>query len=151
MNLRDEKYEEVLARRAIFDPDKQFLTRREAAQLLQVSVGVIDKAIKRKWLPEYWLGTRCKAVSRDELMQAAKQASAHGPTLVSVEALFLTRHEAAALLGANVQLIDQMIGEKRLRAHQPTGRRIWIRRDELLKAAAGSLARKGAGDGNSNS
>lgn len=52
------------------------------------------------------------------------------------DALFLTRQEAAALLRLNIQLIDRMIDEERLPAFRPVGRRILIRREDLLRVVA---------------
>ena len=63
------------------------------------------------------------------------------------DALFLSRREAAALLGLNVQLIDDMIRRERLPAYRPAGRRILIRRDELLRAVADAPVWKGAARG----
>jgi excisionase family DNA binding protein len=54
------------------------------------------------------------------------------------DALFLTRREAAALLRVNIQLIDEMIRHEKLPAYRPVGRRILIRREELLRVVAES-------------
>lgn len=50
------------------------------------------------------------------------------------DALFLTRREAAALLRVNIQLIDEMIRSEKLPAYRPVGRRILIRREDLMQA-----------------
>jgi excisionase family DNA binding protein len=62
------------------------------------------------------------------MKKPAKRAS-----LPPTEALFLTRREAAALLRINIQLIDEMIRHEKLPAYRPVGRRILIRREELLR------------------
>lgn len=49
---------------------------------------------------------------------------------------FLTRREAAALLRINIQLIDELIRRERLPAYRPVGRRILIRREDLLRVVA---------------
>jgi len=53
-------------------------------------------------------------------------------SLPPAEAVFLTRREAAALLRINIQLIDEMIRHEQLPAYRPVGRRILIRREDLL-------------------
>ncbi len=59
-------------------------------------------------------------------------------TVVPPDALFLTRREAAALLRINIQSIDVLIRTEKLPAYRPVGRRILIRRDELLRVVAES-------------
>ena len=54
------------------------------------------------------------------------------------DAIFVTRAEAAALLRVNIQLVDEMIRREKLPAYRPVGRRILIRRDELLRAVSES-------------
>jgi excisionase family DNA binding protein len=65
-------------------------------------------------------------------------------SLPPADALFLTRREAAALLRINVQLIDEMIRRERLPAYRPVGRRILIRREELLRVVSDSPVWEGA-------
>ena len=52
------------------------------------------------------------------------------------DALFLTRREAAALLRIHLGAIDEMIRREKLPAYRPVGRRILIRRDELLRVVS---------------
>jgi excisionase family DNA binding protein len=63
----------------------------------------------------------------------AKRAS-----LPPADALFLTRREAAALLRVHLGAIDEMIRREKLPAYRPVGRRILIRREELLRVVAES-------------
>lgn len=59
-----------------------------------------------------------------------KRAAKHLPP---PDAIFLTRREAASLLRLNIQLIDRMINEERLPAFRPVGRRVLIKRADLLR------------------
>jgi excisionase family DNA binding protein len=52
---------------------------------------------------------------------------------IPADAIFLTRREAAALLRQNIQNVDALIRTEKLVAYRPVGRRILIRRDELLQ------------------
>lgn len=62
-----------------------------------------------------------------------------------VDTPFLTRHEAAALLRQNIQVVDELIRREKLPAYRIDGsRRILIRRDELLNLVSESLIWKGA-------
>jgi excisionase family DNA binding protein len=62
------------------------------------------------------------------------------------DALFLTRRMAAVLLCLHISLIDRMIKEERLPAYR-IGRRILIRREDLLRVVAESPVWKEARDG----
>lgn len=53
--------------------------------------------------------------------------------LPPADAIFLSRREAAALLRVNIQLVDEMIRRDILPAYRPVGRRILIRREDLIK------------------
>lgn len=64
------------------------------------------------------------------MRKRAKRSSSLPPD----DALFLTRREAAALLRINIQLIDEMIRREKLPAYRPVGRRILIRREDLISA-----------------
>lgn len=63
------------------------------------------------------------------MKKPAKRAS-----LPPADAIFLTRREAAGLLRVNIQLIDEMIRREKLPAYRPVGRRILIRREDLISA-----------------
>jgi len=69
------------------------------------------------------------------------------PAKPSADALFLTRSEAAALLRINIQLIDEMIRREKLPAYRPVGRRILIRREDLLRVVAESPVWVGVASG----
>jgi excisionase family DNA binding protein len=57
---------------------------------------------------------------------------------------FLTRHEAAVVIRQNIQNIDKLIRTEKLSAYRPVGRRILIRKDELLRLVAANPVWKGA-------
>ena len=64
--------------------------------------------------------------------------------VVPPESFFLTRREAAAVARINNQNIDLLIRREVLPAYRPVGRRILIRRDELLRVITESPVWKGA-------
>lgn len=65
--------------------------------------------------------------------------------LPSTDAIFLTRAEASALSRLNVERIDELIRREQLPAYRPTGRRILIRREDLLRVILENpVWRKGA-------
>lgn len=68
------------------------------------------------------------------------------PARAKADALFVSRRDAAATLGVNIQLIDRLIREERLPAAR-VGRRILISRTDLLRAIAESPVWPGARDG----
>jgi excisionase family DNA binding protein len=67
--------------------------------------------------------------------------------LPPTDTLFLTRREAAALLRINIQLIDEMIRREKLPAYRPMGRRILIRREDLLRVVLESPVWAGVASG----
>jgi excisionase family DNA binding protein len=67
--------------------------------------------------------------------------------LPSPDALFLTRREAAALLRINIQLVDEMIRREKLPAYRPVGRRILIRREDLMRVVLASPIWEGVKSG----
>jgi excisionase family DNA binding protein len=58
--------------------------------------------------------------------------------LPPTDSLFITRREAARLLRLHLGAIDELIRAEKLPAYRPQGRRILIRRDELLSMVAAS-------------
>jgi excisionase family DNA binding protein len=60
------------------------------------------------------------------------------PTSLSPDSYFITRKQAAEFLGLNLGAIDELIRSEKLPAYRPVGRRILIRRDELLAMVTNS-------------
>jgi excisionase family DNA binding protein len=67
------------------------------------------------------------------------------PARAKLDALFLSRHDAATVLGVNIQLIDRLIREERLPAAR-VGRRILISRADLLRTVVENPVWPGARD-----
>lgn len=56
----------------------------------------------------------------------------------STDSPFITRREAAALLRLNIQSVDELIRREKLPAFRPVGRRILIRKSDLLRVVTDS-------------
>lgn len=72
-------------------------------------------------------------------------ATKRKPAPVPPDAVFLTRREAAAILRQSVQNVDRAIQDEQLPAYRPVGRRVLIRRDDLLAFVAANPVWKKVG------
>jgi excisionase family DNA binding protein len=69
---------------------------------------------------------------------------AKAPSQLPDDEILLTRREAAAVIRQNIQNIDKLIRTEKLPAYRPVGRRILIRKDELLRLVMANPVWKGA-------